>query len=109
MSKRWMVVALALGYALVLLGPGALLWSYLRPEPWNSRTLRVRFEAVRYQAGGLVFTYLLENHTRRSARLLPGATSIRLVHPADGLAIGRPAMRLPLEIEGRSTQRVELW
>jgi hypothetical protein len=108
MSKRWIPVALALGYALVLLGPGALLWSYLRPEPWTSRTLRVRFEAVRYERAALVFTYLLENRTRRSARLLPDRTSIRLVQPADGPTIGYPVIRLPLEIEGRSTQHVEL-
>ena len=108
MSKRWIPVALVLGYALALLGPGALLWSYLRPEPWNARTLRVRFEAVRYEAGGLVFTYSLENRTRRSARLLPGTTSIRLVHPADAPTIGYAVVRLPLQIEGRSTQHVEL-
>jgi hypothetical protein len=108
MSKRWIPVALALGCVLVLLGPGALLWSYLRPEPWNSRMLRVRFETVRYERAALVFTYLLENRTRRSARLLPDRTSIRLVQPADGPAIGYPVIRLPLEIEGRSTQRVEL-
>ena len=108
MSRRWISVALALGSALVLLGPGALLWSYLRPEPWNARTLRVRFEAVRYERAALVFTYLLENRTRRSARLLPDRTSIRLVQPEDGPTIGYPAMRLPLDIEGRSTQHVEL-
>jgi hypothetical protein len=88
MSRRWIPVALALGYALVLLGPGALLWSYLRPEPWTVRTLRVRFESVRYERAALVFTYLLENRTRRSARLLPDRTSISLVEPADGPIIG---------------------
>jgi hypothetical protein len=108
MSRPWIPGALAFGSVLVLLGPGALLWSYLSPEPWNARTLRVRFETVRYERAALVFTYLLENRTRRSARLLPDRTSIRLVQPADGPTIGYPVIRLPLEIEGRSTQHVEL-
>jgi hypothetical protein len=68
----------------------------------------VRFEAVRYDRGGLVFTYLLENRTRRSARLLPDRTRIRLMQPADGPTIGYPVMQLPLNIEGRGTQHVEL-
>ena len=108
MSRHWIPWALALGFAVTLLAPGALLWRYLRPEPWNSRTLRTRFEAVRYDRGGLVFTYLLENRTSRSARLLPDRTSIRLVQRADGPGIGYPVMRLPLEIASRSTQHVEL-
>ena len=101
-------MALALGFALALVVPSALLWNYLRPEPWNALTLRVRFEGVRYERAALVFTYLLENRTRRSARLLPDRTSIHLVEPPDAPTIGYPVIRLPLDIESRSAQHVEL-
>ena len=63
---------------MVLAGPIALVRYWLRPEPWDARHLRVQFESVRYERAGLVFTYCLENRTRRSESLLPGADLLQL-------------------------------
>jgi hypothetical protein len=94
--------------ALLLAGPAAVLWHELRPEPWDPAHLRVRFQAMRYERAGLVFTYRLENLTRRSARLTPDRTTIRIKQAAGQPAAGYPAIQLPLEIDAQSTRDVEV-
>jgi len=107
-GRRRTQAALALAVIVLLAAPIALAWHWLRPEPWDARHLRVRFESVRYERAALVFTYRLENRTRRSARLLPDRTTIRLLQPGGGLVLGYPVVRLPLDIEAHETQRVEV-
>jgi hypothetical protein len=106
--RRWIVAALTVGALVVLSAPIALLWNWLRPEPWDARHLRVHFESVRYERAGLVFTYRLENRTRRAARLLPGQTTIRAMQPGGEPLVGYPVVRLPLDIEAHETQSIEL-
>jgi hypothetical protein len=106
--SRWREGALAIASVVVLAGPIALVWHWLRPEPWDARHLRVQFESVRYERAGLVFTYRLENRTRRSARLLPDRTTIRVMQPGDEPVLGYPVVRLPLDIEAHESPRVEV-
>ena len=94
--------------AIVLAGPAALVWHELRPEPWDWRTLGVRFESARYEAAALVFTYRIENRTRRSVRLLPEVTKILVRQPADRPPLGYPALDLPIELAALSAQRIEV-
>lgn len=94
--------------AIVLAGPAALVWNELRPQPWDWRTLGVRFESARYETAALVFTYRIENRTRRSVRLLPEVTRILVRQPADRPPLGYPALQLPLELTARSAQRIEV-
>jgi hypothetical protein len=107
-GRRWTQAALTLAAVLLLAAPIALAWHWLRPEPWDARHLRVRFESVRYERAALVFTYRLENRTRRSARLLPDRTTIRLIQAGGEPVLGYPVVRLPLDIESHETQHVEL-
>jgi hypothetical protein len=99
-----------LGSAAVLLlaGPAAVLWHELRPEPWDPEHLRVRFQTVRYERAGLVFTYRLENLNRRSARLTPDHTTIRIKQAAGQPTAGYPAIHLPLEIDAQSARDVDV-
>jgi len=107
-GRRGTQTALALAAVVLLAAPIALAWHWLRPEPWDARHMRVRFESVRYERAALVFTYRLENRTRRSARLLPDQTTIRVIRPGSGPVLGYPVVRLPLDIEAHETQHVEL-
>jgi hypothetical protein len=104
----WLGVLLGGELAIVLAGPAALVWNELRPEPWDLRTLRVRFESARYEAAALVFTYRIENRTRRSVRLLPDVTRIVVRQPADRPPLGYPALDLPIELTAGSAQRIEV-
>lgn len=88
--------------------PAWLAWSVVRPAPWDSRTLRVRFESVRYEGAGLIFTYSIENRVWRSLRLLPDQTEIQPVAAAGQFPPGHPTFRVPLFLEGHSTERLEL-
>src|SRR4051812_3704146 len=101
---RWAIVA---GLAVGLAGPVALLWHALTPDVWDAQHLRVRFESVRYERAGLVFTYLLENRTARSAHLQPNLTTIKLMQAADHAVAGVPVISLPLDIDAYSTRPVE--
>ncbi|HEY1340563.1 MAG TPA: hypothetical protein VGF59_23790 [Bryobacteraceae bacterium] len=94
-----------LGLLAVAAGPGLLVWQYLRPEPWNPR---VRFEGARYEAGGFVFTYLVENRTRRTIRMLPDRTEIHAIQTKGSRETGHISVMLPLEVEAHSAQRVEV-
>jgi hypothetical protein len=76
--------------------------------PWDARTLRVRFESVRYEAAGLVFTYSVENRAWRSLRLVPEQTEVHLVQAAGEPPAGFPSFPMPLLLEGHRSQRVEL-
>jgi hypothetical protein len=104
----WIAAALGIGFALALAPPALLVWNRVRPQPWDSRSFRVRFESVRYERAGLVFTYLLQNRTRRSARLLPELTIIRALQAADRPLAGYVSMFLPLDVPAHSSQHVEV-
>jgi len=102
---RWALFAAAvLGVAAL---PALFLWHTFRPEPWDERILRVRFESVRYEAAALIFTYSVENRAWRSLRLIPDHTEIHPVPSGDGVPSGFPSFA-PLLLEGHSTQVVEL-
>ena len=107
-SPRLMGWILGSAAVVLLAGPVALLWHELRPAPWDPAQLRVRFQTMRYERAGLVFTYRLENLTRRSARLTQDRTTIRIKQAAGQPTAGYPAIRLPLEIGARSTRDVEV-
>jgi hypothetical protein len=106
--RRWIKAALAAGFAVVAAGPAFLVWSAFRPEPWDARALRARYESGRFESDGLVFAYRIENHTRRTVQLLPDFTRI-LVQQAPGHpAIGRPHVLLPIELPPLGVQRLEV-
>ncbi len=75
--SRWFAAALGVSLGVVLAAPVALVRTALRPVPLDAHNLRVRFESVRYERAGLVFTYLLINQTRRTANLSPSQTTLR--------------------------------
>jgi len=93
---------------LLLAGPAALVWHTLHPPPWNPELIRARFQTVRYERAGLVFTYRVENHTRRPAHLARERTTIRVKQAAGQPAAGYPAIHLPLEIEPQSSRDLEI-
>jgi hypothetical protein len=107
-SPRLMGWILGSAAVLLLAGPAAVLWHELRPVPWDPAHLRVRFQTVRYERAGLVFTYRLENINRRAARLTQDRTTIRIKQAAGQPAAGYPVIHLPLEIEAQSTRDVEV-
>src|SRR5580698_6330655 len=92
--SRWAVLSAACLCVAAL--PALLLWNMVRPAPWDARTLRVRFESVRYEGAGLVFTYFVENRAWRSLRLVPGQTELRLVQPTGQPPAGFPSFPMPL-------------
>lgn len=105
--SRWFAAALGVALAVVLAAPVALLRTALRPVPLDARHLRVHFESMRYERAGLVFTYLLENRTGRSARLLADHTKLR-ARQQEGPVVGYPVMNLPLNIAAHESRRVEV-
>ncbi len=105
---RWIAWKLAGGFAVVLAGPALLLWSTVRPEPWTAQNLRVRFESARYEAVSLVFTYNIENRTRRTAYLAPDTTHIRVRQSSGGPPVGYAFVHLPLELAAHSSKTVEV-
>ena len=105
--SRWSAVWLGVAVAVVVAAPVAILRPWLRPAPLDAQHLRVHFESVRYERAGLVFTYVLENRTRRSARLLPRMTKLR-ARQQEGPMVGYPVMTLPLDIQPHGLRRVEL-
>ena len=111
MSDRrtgWIGAALGAGFAVVLLPPVLLFWSAIQPEPWNSNTVKIRFQSVRYEAGGLVFRYSVQNLTHRAARFAPDSTQIRALQSADRPPVGYANLRLPLELAAQGTQEVDI-
>jgi len=100
----WLAVAILA----VTVPPALLIWNAVRPMPWDGRTLRVRFESVRYETAALVFTYSVENRAWRKLRLTPDHTEIRLLQDAGQPPAGFPNFSMPLDFEGHSLQRVEL-
>jgi hypothetical protein len=104
----WIGGALAVGFAVVLAPPMLLFWNAIQPEPWNSNMLKIRFQNVRFEAGGLVFRYSVQNLTHHTARFLPDATQVRALQPADRPPVGYANIKLPLELPAESVQQVEL-
>lgn len=104
----WIGGALAAGTVVVLVPPVLLFWSAIQPQPLDSSTVKVRFQSVRYEAGGLAFRYSVQNLTHRSARFVPDSTQIRALQPADRPLVGYANVRLPLELPAESVTVVEL-
>ena len=92
----------------VLAPPALLFWNALQPEPWNSSTVRIRFQTIRYEAGGLVFRYSVQNLTRHAAHFLPNATQIRALQPAGRPPVGYANVKLPLELPAGALKEVDL-
>jgi hypothetical protein len=103
-SRRAALAAACLAVAAL---PAVVLWNAVRPAPWDSRTVRIRFESVRYETTGLIFTYSVENRAWHSLRLVPDQTQIRLL-PVEGLVPAGYASFPPMLLEGHSTGHVEL-
>jgi hypothetical protein len=107
--RQWRIgIGLLLGLAAVLAAPSWLLWNTFKSRPWDSTTMLIRFDSVRYERAGLVFTYLVENRTWRDARFLPEQTEIKTVQDADLPLAGYPNMILPLDVPAHTLQRVEI-
>lgn len=104
----WIGGVLALGFAVVIAPPALLFWNAIQPEPWDSHTVQIRYQSVRYEAGGLVFRYSVQNLTHRTARFLPDATQIRALQPADRPPVGYANLRLPLELPAEGMQTVDI-
>jgi hypothetical protein len=105
--SRWFAAALGVAFGVVVAAPLALMRTAMQPVPLDAHNLRVHFESVRYERAGLVFTYLLENRTRRSASLSPAQTKLR-ARQQDGPAVGYPVMQLPFKIQAHESRRVEV-
>ena len=85
-----------LGSAAVVLlaGPSILLWQALAVRNRGTRNIcEFVFKPCVYERAGLVFTYRLENRTRRSAHLTSDNTTIRVKQPADQAAAGYPVIQ----------------
>jgi hypothetical protein len=106
--RLWIGLGLTLALAAVLAGPSWLVWNTFRLRPWDASTLRIRFDSVRWERAGLVFTYLVENRTWRDARFLPERAEIKTLQEADVPVAGYPNMSLPLDLPARAWQRVEI-
>ena len=104
----WIGAALALGFVVVLTPPLILFWNAIQPDPWDAHTIKIRYQAVRYEAGGLVFRYAVQNLTHRTARFFPDSTQIRALQSSDRPPVGYPNLRLPLELPADSVQQVEI-
>jgi hypothetical protein len=107
-ARGWTGLVLALATLAVLAPPALLFWNTLQPEPWNSRTVRIRFQTIRYEAGGLVFRYSVQNLTHHAARFLPNATQIRALQPAGRPPVGYANVKLPLELPAGALKEVDL-
>lgn len=106
--RGWTGFVLTLATLAVLAPPALLFWNALQPEPWNSRTVKIRFETIRYEAGGLVFRYSVRNLTHHAARFLPNATQIRALQPAGRPPVGYANVKLPLELPAGALKEVDL-
>ena len=106
--SRWISLSLVLASCLLLAGPALLVRQWLRPIPWNALNFQVRYQSVRYERAGLVFTYRIDNRTARSERLLPGDAKLRVMQPPDQPVVGYPVMRLPLQIQAHQSREIEV-
>src|SRR5437764_12099417 len=104
----WIGLALTAGFLVVAAPPVMLFWSAIQPEPWNSNTVKIRYQSVRYEAGGLVFRYNVQNLTHQAAHFYPETTQIRALQPSDRPPVGYANVRLPLEIAAQSSQLVAI-
>ncbi len=107
-KATWIALGMAMGTVLVLAGPACLAWYALRPEPFTARTLRARFQSARFESAALVFTYQVENRTRRSAYLAPDVTRVLVRQNRTRTIVGEASVQLPLELEAHSVQTVEV-
>jgi hypothetical protein len=106
---RWKIaVGLTLGFVAVLAGPSWLAWSALRTRPWDARTLKVKFDSVRFERAGLVFTYVVENRTWRDAYFRPEDYEIKPVQEPDVPLAGYVSSSMPIEFPSHAEQRMEI-
>jgi hypothetical protein len=96
------------GVILLLAGPLFFFWQTGRAEPWDAAHLRVQFQSMRYERAGLVFTYRLQNRTRRDARLNANNTRILIRQAAGQPPAGYPGIHWPLEIPAQSARDIEV-
>lgn len=96
------------GTVVVLIAPVLLFWKAIQPEALDSSTVKIQFQSVRYEAGGLAFRYSVRNLTHHSARFAPDSTRIRALQPSDRPPVGYANVRLPLELAAASVTVVEL-
>jgi hypothetical protein len=108
LRSGWIVGAVVLGFAVVLVPPALLFWTSIQPEPLNAGTVRIRFQSVRYEAGGLVFLYSVQNLTQHRARFSPDSTRIRALQTADRPLVGYANLKLPLDLPAASAHPVEV-
>lgn len=104
----WIVVGLALGFAVVLAGPVLLFWDALNSSPWNETTLKAEFQSIRYESGGLVFRYAVHNLTRHAAQFQPTLTEIHALQAKDRPPVGYPNVLLPFDVPARGSHVVEV-
>ena len=107
-GRGWTAFGLAVATMAVLAPPALLFWNALQPEPWNSSTVKIRFQTIRYEAGGLVFRYSVQNLTHHAAHFLPNATQIRALQPAGRPPVGYANVKLPLELPAGALKEVDL-
>src|ERR1043165_7925786 len=108
-DRTWLIAAkLLLAFPAILIMPIVLIWQAIHVNGWDNQNLKVRFDAVRYEEAGLVFTYTIENRAYRTARLLPEQTRISALQEPDRPIVGFANLSMPLVIEAHSEQRVEI-
>jgi hypothetical protein len=96
------------GVILLLAGPALFLWQAGRVEPWDAAHLPVHFQSMRYERAGLVFTYRVQNRTRRRARLTAGDSHILIKQAAGQPTAGYPGIHWPLDIPAQSSRNIEV-
>ncbi len=104
----WIVLGLALGFAVVLAGPVLLFRDALYSNPWNETTLKAEFQSIRYESGGLVFRYAVHNLTRHTALFQPTLTEIHALQAQDRPPVGYPNVLLPFDVPARGSHVVEV-
>jgi hypothetical protein len=104
----WIGVSLLAGTLLVLAGPVYLLWNTYRVRPWDAHTVKVRFEAVRYEGVGYVFTYRLDNRTHRRLYLRPEWIQIKPVQEGNLPPSGFAGLVAAIDVAAGESQEIEL-
>ncbi len=100
--------ALGAGCGLALAGPAFFLWDALRTSEWDSQALSIRYEMARYEAGGLVFTYSLENHTGRALRVNTDSAELRLLRAPGAPELGLPALSRSFNVFAKGSRLVDV-
>src|SRR5689334_18752924 len=102
------IATVAAGTAMVLAAPVYLVWNTYRARPWDSRTLRVRFEGAQYEAAGYVFRYRVDNRTHRSLRLRPDAAKVIALHEPNQPEVGYAMLNTAIDVAPGDAQVIEI-